>query len=83
MNKKMLIIALSVAAIATAGVAGVNVDPKLGNYDPVKGVSGNLKSIGSDTMNNEMTLWAEGLTVTTRTYASRSKARALPQPRRP
>jgi phosphate transport system substrate-binding protein len=26
----------------------------------VAGVSGNLKSIGSDTMNNEMTLWAEG-----------------------
>jgi phosphate transport system substrate-binding protein len=26
----------------------------------VQGVSGTLKSIGSDTMNNEMTLWAEG-----------------------
>src|SRR5262249_54948712 len=26
----------------------------------VSGVSGNLKSVGSDTMNNEMSLWAEG-----------------------
>ncbi len=36
------------------------VDPALAPYKPVQGVSGNLKSVGSDTMNNEMTLWAEG-----------------------
>jgi phosphate transport system substrate-binding protein len=47
---------LSGAAFAQA----VNVDPALPEYRPVEGVSGNLKSIGSDTMNNEMTLWAEG-----------------------
>jgi phosphate transport system substrate-binding protein len=41
-------------------LAQVAVDPKLPDYKPVEGVSGNLKSIGSDTMNNEMTLWAEG-----------------------
>ena len=29
-------------------------------YEPVSGVSGNLNSIGSDTLNNLMTLWAEG-----------------------
>lgn len=28
-------------------------------YQPVSGVSGNLNSIGSDTLNNLMTLWAE------------------------
>ncbi len=57
---------LAVALLATipvVAVAGVSVDPDLGNYTPVKGVSGNLKSIGSDTMNNEMTLWAEGFNV--------------------
>jgi phosphate transport system substrate-binding protein len=36
------------------------VDPALPAYAPVSGVSGNLKSIGSDTLNNLMTLWSEG-----------------------
>ncbi|MSO54222.1 MAG: PstS family phosphate ABC transporter substrate-binding protein [Rhodospirillales bacterium] len=35
-------------------------DPLLADYKPVSGVSGSLKSIGSDTLNNLMTLWAEG-----------------------
>ncbi|MFZ9690974.1 MAG: PstS family phosphate ABC transporter substrate-binding protein [Phycisphaerales bacterium] len=43
--------------------AQVSVDPDLPEYTPVQGVSGNIKSIGSDTMNNEMTLWAEGFRV--------------------
>jgi phosphate transport system substrate-binding protein len=39
----------------------VQVDPKIPAYgQAVSGVSGNVKSIGSDTMNNLMTLWAEG-----------------------
>jgi phosphate transport system substrate-binding protein len=37
-----------------------SVDPALPSYKAVSGVSGNLKSIGSDTLNNLMTLWAEG-----------------------
>lgn len=51
-----------VAASALVGLASaqVKVDPKLPEYKPVQGVSGSLKSIGSDSMNNEMTLWAEG-----------------------
>jgi phosphate transport system substrate-binding protein len=44
----------------TAATAQVQVDPKLPAYKQVQGVSGTIKSIGSDTMNNEMTLWAEG-----------------------
>ena len=36
------------------------VDPALKPYEKVSGVSGNLNSIGSDTLNNLMTLWAEG-----------------------
>lgn len=38
----------------------VEVDEKLPVYKPVKGVSGSIKSVGSDTLNNLMTLWAEG-----------------------
>ncbi len=37
----------------------VQVDPALPPYTTVTGVTGNLKSVGSDTMNNEMALWAE------------------------
>src|SRR5208283_1710496 len=50
------------AGLFAAGpvLAQVRVDTKLPEYKAVQGVSGNLKSIGSDTMNNLMTLWAEG-----------------------
>ena len=36
-----------------------DLDPDLPVYEPVSGVSGNLNSMGSDTLNNLMTLWAE------------------------
>jgi phosphate transport system substrate-binding protein len=35
------------------------VDPALQSYQKTSGVSGTLNSVGSDTMNNVMTLWAE------------------------
>ncbi|GKS65415.1 phosphate-binding protein [Nitrospira sp.] len=35
-------------------------DPTLKGYIKVTGVSGNINSIGTDTLNNLMTLWAEG-----------------------
>ncbi|HKO29954.1 MAG TPA: substrate-binding domain-containing protein, partial [Nitrospiraceae bacterium] len=35
-------------------------DPALKGYIKASGVSGNVNSIGSDTLNNLMTLWAEG-----------------------
>jgi phosphate transport system substrate-binding protein len=38
----------------------LEVDKNLPDYIKVSGVSGNIKSIGSDTLNNLMTLWAEG-----------------------
>jgi len=38
----------------------VKVDPSLPIYQKVIGVSGNINSVGSDTMNNLMTLWCEG-----------------------
>jgi phosphate transport system substrate-binding protein len=55
-------VAAALAVPATFGVAQaqLKVDPKLPEYKAVQGVSGSLKSVGSDTMNYEMTLWAEG-----------------------
>ena len=38
----------------------VKVDPNLAAYKATSGVSGNLSSVGSDSMNNLMTLWGEG-----------------------
>ncbi len=54
----------AMAAVAVAltswSVQAQQVDPALAEYKAVSGVSGSLKSIGSDTLNNLMTLWAEG-----------------------
>jgi len=52
-----LLLALLPTVAASAQVA---VDPALPEYAPAQGVAGNIKSVGSDTMNNQMTLWAEG-----------------------
>lgn len=41
-------------------VMAQSVDSNLPLYEPTSGVSGTIKSVGSDTMNNTMTLWAEG-----------------------
>ena len=47
-------------SISTATVlADSKVDPKLPTYSKASGVSGNLSSVGSDTLANLMTLWAE------------------------
>ncbi len=40
--------------------SAVSVDPNLKPYVPAKGVSGSINSIGSDTMNNLMSMWSEG-----------------------
>ncbi|MEH6556537.1 MAG: phosphate ABC transporter substrate-binding protein PstS family protein [Oceanicoccus sp.] len=56
-------LAVTVAGIALVNVSAVNaatnVDPALPDYQKVTGVSGNLSSVGSDTLANLMTLWAE------------------------
>lgn len=40
--------------------SATDVDPAIPEYQQVSGVSGSIISIGSDTLNNLMTLWAEG-----------------------
>jgi phosphate transport system substrate-binding protein len=56
----LFVLAAILAVFAAAASAqSLQVDPKLVGYRKVSGVSGNLNSIGSDTLNNLMTLWAE------------------------
>src|SRR5438445_1675978 len=47
------------ASEAPTPVAGARVDPAIPPYEKTSGVSGSLSSVGSDTMNNLMTLWGE------------------------
>jgi phosphate transport system substrate-binding protein len=47
------------AAPGAAAADDVRVDPKLPEYTPAEGVGGNLRLVGSDTMLNLMTHWAE------------------------
>lgn len=56
---KRTILAAAAAAALAINPAMADVDPDLPSYQTVSGISGNLSSIGSDTLNNLMTLWAE------------------------
>jgi phosphate transport system substrate-binding protein len=61
-NAKKMATGLIVAGLlATPALAAeVKIDAKLPVYAKTQNVAGNLNSIGSDTLNNLMTLWAEG-----------------------
>ncbi|BBP45358.1 phosphate-binding protein PstS [Thiosulfatimonas sediminis] len=58
MKKTGLILAMGIAAAAFAPV-NAYATSELPVYEKVSGVSGNLSSVGSDTLANLMTLWAE------------------------
>lgn len=57
MNK--LFAAVAISATCLAANASDLLDPNLPTYEKASGVSGNLSSVGSDTLANLMTLWAE------------------------
>ncbi|KFX71012.1 phosphate-binding protein [Pseudomonas taeanensis MS-3] len=60
MKLKRLMAAMTfVAAGVAAATAVAAVDPALPSYTKTSGVSGNLSSVGSDSLANLMTLWAE------------------------
>lgn len=60
MNIRIVATLASVALFSTSNVfAQASVDENLPAYEKTSGVSGNLSSIGSDTLANLMTLWAE------------------------
>ncbi len=50
---------LSVAILTSSSAHAVSVDKGVPEYKAVSGISGNLSSVGSDTLANLMTLWAE------------------------
>jgi phosphate transport system substrate-binding protein len=54
-----LFASVALAFCATNVLAQAAVDPNLPVYEKTSGVSGNLSSVGSDTLANLMTLWAE------------------------
>ena len=58
-NKPLAMIGLSLLLPALGLAANVTVDSGLKKYTKVSGVAGNISSVGSDTMNNLMTLWGE------------------------
>jgi len=63
--KSLALLALTATAVsaqtaAPAAADVVTVDAKLPDYAVSSGVSGNLNSVGSDTLNNLMTFWSEG-----------------------
>jgi len=61
MTKRAVLGTLTLFSLVLAtGARAQQVDPALPAYKAVSGVSGSLKSIGSDTLNNLMTLWSEG-----------------------
>ena len=63
MRKQMVVAVAVAAAVLGSGIVAargqVQLDPGLQPYKTVSGVSGNLSSVGSDTLNNLMTHWAE------------------------
>ncbi|MGA9572444.1 MAG: phosphate ABC transporter substrate-binding protein PstS family protein [Lysobacterales bacterium] len=61
MNTRMTPMLASVALLLGASnvLAQASVDANLPAYEKTSGVSGNLSSVGSDTLANLMTLWAE------------------------
>jgi phosphate transport system substrate-binding protein len=54
------LLALLLTVFVAAPLLALDVDPKIAPYKKVSGVSGNVKSIGSDTLNNLMAMWSEG-----------------------
>ena len=59
MYVRIALVSCLVAANFECKAADVQVDPALKPYEKISGISGNLNSVGSDTLNNMMTYWAE------------------------
>lgn len=59
MKLKSAMIALSLSAVVSAGAYAQKATDNLPEYEKVSGLSGNLSSVGSDTLANMMTFWSE------------------------
>lgn len=60
MLKKVLFMFVVLILTSSMIAQSLKVDSQIKKYKKVDGVSGNLSSIGSDTMNNLLALWLEG-----------------------
>lgn len=58
----MSVLAVSLSSFVTMAHAGAKLDKKLPEYQKASGVTGNLSSVGSDTLANLMALWTEEFT---------------------
>ena len=58
-TRVLTIVAAGVLAATASFASPIKLDPALAPYKAVGGVSGTLSSVGSDSLNNVMTLWAE------------------------
>lgn len=58
-NKLLFSTAIVLAVCVSSAVKAIDLDPNLPDYNKSSGVSGNVISVGSDTLANLMTLWAE------------------------
>ncbi len=56
---KKIVGILAISTLGSLATVQAEVDPNLPKYEKASGVSGNLSSVGSDTLANLMTLWAE------------------------
>ena len=61
MRRLLYVCATLALGAATAHAQAIPVDSSISAYQKASGVSGNINSVGSDTMNNLMTLWAREL----------------------
>ena len=59
MRRLLVGFAVLALGVSMAHAQAVQVDPSVPSYQKTSGVSGNINSVGSDTMNNMMALWAE------------------------
>ena len=57
--KKLAFAAAFAGVVSISHAQAIKTDENLPDYKPVSGISGKLSSIGSDTLNNLMTYWAE------------------------
>jgi phosphate transport system substrate-binding protein len=57
--RTVAVVLCALALVVAPVTAQVKIDPSLAPYKAVSGVTGNVSSVGSDTLNNLMTYWAE------------------------
>ena len=59
MFKQLMVSSVVLGLMSGVATADDLVDPNLAKYERTSGISGNVSSVGSDTLANLMTLWAE------------------------